>query len=135
MIYGEQRGAALCDYDGDGRIDLAVSQNNAATKLFHNEQARPGLRVRLVGPAGNANGIGAVLRIRDTLGNGPAREIHAGAGYWSQDSAVTVLRSPAAGAELSVRWPGGKTTLSELPGEALEILVDTTGGLKVLHSR
>ena len=28
-IYGEQRGAGLCDYDLDGRVDLAVSQNGA----------------------------------------------------------------------------------------------------------
>ena len=35
-LYGEQRGAALCDYDADGRIDLVVTQNGAETKLFHN---------------------------------------------------------------------------------------------------
>ena len=44
-IYGEQRGAALCDYDGDGRVDLVVTQNGAETKLYHNARARPGLRV------------------------------------------------------------------------------------------
>src|SRR4030095_12854292 len=52
LVYGEQRGAALADYDGDGRIDLAVSQNGAATKLYHNVGAEPGLGVRLnAGPA------------------------------------------------------------------------------------
>ena len=35
-IYGDQRGAAYSDFDGDGRLDLAVSQNGAATRLFHN---------------------------------------------------------------------------------------------------
>src|SRR5439155_13886360 len=61
-IDGEQRGAAVCDYDGDGRMDLAVAQVNAPVKIFHNERAQPGLRVRLQGPPENRQGIGATLR-------------------------------------------------------------------------
>jgi hypothetical protein len=33
-VYGEQRGAAAADYDGDGRTDLVVSQNGTETKLY-----------------------------------------------------------------------------------------------------
>src|SRR4029079_17386752 len=36
MIYGEQRAAAAADYDRDGRIDLAVTQVGAETKLYRN---------------------------------------------------------------------------------------------------
>jgi hypothetical protein len=36
-IYGEQRGAAACDFDHDGRIDLVVTQHGAATRLFRNQ--------------------------------------------------------------------------------------------------
>ena len=60
-VYGEQRGAALGDFDGDGRVDLVVTQNRAETKLFRNVGAKPGLRVRLDGPPGNPCGIGAVV--------------------------------------------------------------------------
>src|SRR6185503_16956526 len=91
MVYGEQRGAALCDYDADGRVDLVVTQNGAETKLYHNVGARPGLRVRLKGPAGNLKGIEAQLRLTVGQQQGPLREIHAGSGYWSQDSAVQVM--------------------------------------------
>ena len=46
-VYGEQRGCALCDFDKDGRVDLAVAQNGAATKLYRNERGKSGLLVRL----------------------------------------------------------------------------------------
>jgi enediyne biosynthesis protein E4 len=131
QVYGEQRGCALADYDGDGRIDLVTTQNGAETKLYHNEGARPGLRVRLNGPPGNANGVGATLRavIGDKLG--PARQIQAGSGYWSQDSAVQVLPFAPGPSQISIRWPGGKTTLAKVPPGAREISINTAGEVKV----
>jgi hypothetical protein len=104
--YGEQRGCAVSDFDRDGRVDLALTQNGAETKLYRNVKAKPGLRVR--------SAIGAVLRID----NGPSREVHAGSGYWSHDSIVQVMKS---GAQLTVRWTGGKTTTMKIPEDAREI--------------
>ncbi|MEX0770079.1 MAG: hypothetical protein WD035_05050 [Balneolaceae bacterium] len=46
-VYGKQRGAVLSDFNGDGRVDLAVSQNGADTKLYINQTSRPGIRIRL----------------------------------------------------------------------------------------
>jgi enediyne biosynthesis protein E4 len=132
-VYGDQRGCALCDYDGDGRVDLVVSQNAAETKLYHNERARPGLRVRLSGPAGNPWAIGASLRLQFGQRLGPAREIHAGSGYWSQDSPVQVLGGPEAPTRLAVRWPGGKTTTAAVPAGARELSMDAAGQAKVLR--
>jgi len=109
-VYGEQRGAAVADFDQDGRTDLVVTQNGAATRLFRNTGARPGLRVRLAGPAGNPAGVGAVMRLKFVSGWGPAREIHAGAGYWSQDSACPVLGAPERPSAISLSWPGGRRT-------------------------
>jgi len=130
-VYGEQRGAALSDYDQDGRVDLVVSQNGAQTKLYHNVGGKPGLRVRLKGPAGNPQGIGAVMRLKFGEQLGPAREVHAGSGYWSQDSAVQVLGMPERPRAIEVRWPGGKMTTAAVPPTAREIVVDTAGVLKV----
>jgi hypothetical protein len=133
MVYGEQRGSAVCDYDADGRVDLVVSQNGAETRLFRNTGARPGLRVRLSGPPGNPNGVGAIVRLVAKEKTGPAREIHAGSGYWSQDSAVQVLGAAQPADKVMVRWPGGKVVTTEVPAGAREITVDAAG--KILKSR
>ena len=128
-VYGEQRGAAVTDFDGDGRIDIAVTQNGADTKLYRNASARAGLRVRLKGPPGNPTAVGAALRIEYNGGSGPVREIHSGSGYFSQDGAVQVLGMREAPTAVWVRWPGGKETSVKAPGGAreLEISVDGQG--------
>ncbi len=123
LVYGDQRGAALGDFDRDGRVDLAVTQNGAATKLFHNMLAKPGLRIRLVGPSGNPAGIGAQIRLLFRNRSGPVREIHAGSGYWSQDSTMAVLATPEVPTGVWVRWPGGKVTSTSLSGNPNEISI------------
>jgi hypothetical protein len=132
-VYGEQRGAALCDYDGDGRVDLVVTQNGAPSKLFHNVEGKPGLRVRLKGPPGNPKGVGAQLRLRFGQRWGPAREVHAGSGYWSQDSAIQVMATPEPPTQIQIRWPGGKLTSSPIPNNVKEVEVDRNGDVKALR--
>ncbi len=133
VLHGQQRGSALGDYDGDGRIDLAVAQNGAATKLYHNEGARAGLRVRLKGAAGNLAGIGAVVRFAFGARLGPAHEIHAGSGYWSQDAAVIVMATPESPSRVLVRWPGGKTVQADVPAGAREIGIGFNGRITRLR--
>jgi len=131
LIYGEGRGTAAADYDGDGRTDLVVAQNGAATKLFHNVHAKPGLRVRLRGPAGNSNAIGAAIRLLYREHAGPVREIHAGSGYWSQDGAALVFARASEPMRLGIRWPGGKVTDSEIPVSTKSVIVDVDGRVRV----
>lgn len=130
-VHGEGRGAAVCDYDGDGRVDLVAAQNGGETRLFRNAAARPGLRVRLKGPSGNPFGVGAVAWLSREDRRGPAREVHAGAGYWSQDSPVQVMSLEPAPTECVVRWPGGRRTSTRIPTGAREITIDTQGRLSV----
>ncbi len=125
--YGEQRAAALSDYDGDGRVDLVVSQNAAETMLFKNVGAKPGLRVRLQGASENPHGVGAVVRVKYENGDGPVREIQAGSGYWSQSSAVQVFGVREGVKNVQVRWPSGETIESEIPAGAREIIVKRDG--------
>jgi len=114
-VYGEQRGAAVADFDHDGRVDLCVGQNGAAIRLFRNTVGRPGVRLRLQGPLGNPTGVGAQVHCSHMKA---AREIHAGSGYWSQDSAVLVFPPSPTVSEVKIRWPGGKITIGKMiPGE------------------
>ncbi len=123
IVYGEQRGAAYADFDGDGRLDLAVSENGAPTRLFHNVGATPGIRVRIVGPAGNPTGIGTQMRLRYGEAAAPVREIQAGSGYWSQNGAVQVLGKAREPTALWIRWPGGREQIIPLTPAQHEIVV------------
>jgi hypothetical protein len=122
MLHGEQRGAALADFDADGRIDLVVAQNGGATRLFRNIGARPGVRVRAMGPVGNASGVGLQLRWESSE-PAPVHELKAGAGYWSQDSSVQVLARPKGATNLIARWPGGRVVETNVGPDVHEVVI------------
>ncbi len=123
VVYGDQRGAAYSDYDADGRLDLVVSQNAAATRLFHNRSATPGLRVRVRGAPSNPDAIGAQVRVLFGDRMGPLREIQAGSGYWSENGAVQVFGTPQPATAVVVRWPGGGESRVTVPSGAREVTV------------
>jgi len=130
-IYGEQRGCALAISMGMGAWTCWSRKMERKQNSITNTGAKPGLRVRLKGslgilppsgqPArGSASGLGAAARFT------PARV------YWSQDSAVQVFSASQSPAQLSVRWPGGKETISKIQQGAREISVDASGKVEVV---
>ncbi len=121
--YGDQRGAAAADIDGDGRLDFVLGINGGPARLFRGNGSLPGLRVRLAGPAGNRHGIGAVLRVVYADGIGPAREVRAGSGTGSHDDPVQILGLAAGPMAVEVRWPGGFVERIEVPPGAREIRI------------
>jgi hypothetical protein len=106
-VYGEQRGAAVADFDNDGRIDLVVSQNGAETKLYRNVGGEPGLKLTDV--------QSGQVRVKYKDGSyGPLREIRVGGGYWSQDR-NTVVHFRSGAESVDVRDTDGRITSYPVP--------------------
>jgi hypothetical protein len=135
IMYGEQRGAAVADLDNDGRVDLAVGQNAALTRVYRNLKAEPGLRIRVEGSQQNPYGVGTRLRWVPLDGPSQSREIRLGHGYWSQDSLVPVLGTAGTAGHLEVTFPGGARHRYDVPASATTGIVSPSGQVKWLPER
>jgi hypothetical protein len=117
----------LSDFDRDGRVDLAVSQNGNSTKLYRNALGKPGIRVRLIGSLGNPDAVGAVIRLVYGETKGPAREIHAGSGFMSQDGMVQVMGFVTQPSAVWVRWPNGDESTTVVGTAVSEVAIRMPG--------
>ena len=126
------RGAASADLDGDGRLDLVLSNIDAGPSLFWNLSAGSNrhLRVRLAGTGGNRLAIGARVRVRtgDLL---QLREVHSGGSYLSQSELVLHFGLGAHDTAdwVEVRWPSGQVSvLTDVPAGQQVLLRQTAAG-------
>ncbi|MCG8467742.1 MAG: CRTAC1 family protein, partial [Gemmatimonadetes bacterium] len=124
--YGDGRGVAVADFDGDGALDIALGQNGGPTRLFRNARSADGatVRVRLVGPAANPRAIGAAVRAVYDDGAGPWHELQAGVGYWSQHDLTQVVGLRRAARAIEVRWPEGRRSRVDLEPGTAELRID-----------
>ena len=106
------RGLAYGDFDNDGDLDLLVTTNNGAARLFRNDQqsGNRSLRVRLIGTTSNRDGIGATVRIFHG-GTSQSRLVKSGSSYLSQSELPVTFGVGKRDRvdRMVVQWPGGRT--------------------------
>ena len=103
-------GAAVADFDGDGREDIVVANSrNYPTQVFRNEMDGGGdwLGIRLRGSVSNRDGIGSRIVVHTDRGR-LERQLLAGGSFASQHGSETRFGLGARRVDsISVFWPSG----------------------------
>jgi len=104
------RGSAFADIDGDGDLDVVLTQTGGAPLLLRNDQAlaHHWLRVKLRGNKANRDALGAVVKLT-AAGHTRRAQVMPTRSYLSQSEiAVTFGLGRAEKVEaLEIIWPGG----------------------------
>ena len=121
------RAIALTDWDGDGDVDLWISNRNAPRLRFMRNDTPAGnhflsLRLQGTGRTGNRDAIGARVEIVTSDGGRSIRTLHAGEGYLAQSSKEILIGLGRAEAveKLIVRWPDRDGTVEEFGGLSVD---------------
>lgn len=117
--FGMSYGASLSDLDGDGRLDLIVTNLEDPLGVYLNE-GRGGSRavVKLRGKRSNRDGLGATLSLETEDGVVRHRQFFPVGGYLDADEPLVHFGLGTAEriVSLRVRWPGGADQiLRDLP--------------------
>jgi len=130
------RGAAYGDYDRDGDLDVAVTVNNGAARLYRNESgaANRVLRVQLAGSQSNRDGIGARVDVALDDGRRLWQIVKTGSSYASQSELpLTFGLGPTSRVTgIRVTWPGGRAdAVGPVDGNQLVVVKEGAG---LLHA-
>ncbi len=113
------RGLVVGDYDNDGDPDALINNSGGAASLFKNGNSNGNhwIGFRLIGKSPNTGALSA----RVTLQSGERRtlsEVRSSGGYLGSPDPRQLFGLGSAGKveRVTVRWPGGRTSVIENPG-------------------
>jgi hypothetical protein len=106
------RGAAFADIDGDGDLDVILTQVGGPPLLLRNDQGlgHHWVRFKLIGGGkSNRDAIGAIIKVR-AGGQTLTRQVMPTRGYLSQSELPVTIGLGAAPKpdEVEIKWPDGK---------------------------
>lgn len=109
------RGLATGDLDGDGLVDIVISNNNDTPSVLRNATASAGkwIGVRLEGSGSNRDGYGSEVIVTTDLGRRMRAYADTSGSYLSASSPVLHFGLGAEGEarEIEVVWPSGRRTV------------------------
>jgi hypothetical protein len=117
------------DINNDGRIDLYLSNNGTANKLWLNgsDSTKHWLQLKLTGTASNRSAIGARVRVRTGSLN-QIREVQGGSGHNGQNSLPVEfgLNTATIADSVIIRWPSGSVrVLTAVPADQVLNISET----------
>lgn len=124
------RGAAFGDLDGDGDVDIVVSNSRDRPSVLFNEggNKRSWILLQLEGRR-NRFGVGALVKVT-AGGVTQMAEVHSGSSYVSQNDLRLHfgLADAEAVEKVEVEWPEGlRETFESLPARRVHRIVEGTG--------
>ncbi len=120
-------GAAVADFDGDGREDIVVvNSDNGPTEVFRNANLTENnwAGIRLAGTVSNRDGIGSRVLLH-TSGRDLERQLHAGSSFASQHTKVLHFGLAETTVDsVTVFWPSGRVSTHGAATNAVTLVTE-----------